>query len=243
MPRIQCPDKDLKQYAQAICTDALRSTTQAAKDKLLDIQIDTATGAVVAGANTNPPSSTMNSGSVAAGGGQHNTRDNSGHGVAGGGPGMSGVGGASSSTATGGENGMQALVPGAVFFWQQVITNIVDLVLHGDFHADVRPQLVFPVGHIIGGMRDYKQLENTLAEFVARLQPSDAVFNFPANKEGKGPPELKLYLAALSCCYDVKVPIVVVAIAVADLHLCLTLCLICFQHVSCYSYVLVLPTC
>ncbi|CAD7945036.1 unnamed protein product [Amoebophrya sp. A120] len=131
LPKIECQDKDLKQYAQAICTDALRSTTQAAKDKLIEI-----------------------------------------------------------------DNGQ---------FWPKVINSIVELVLNGNFHPDVRPQLVFPVGHIIGAMRDYQTLESTLAQFVQRLEPPQSVLNYPDNREGKGPPELKLYLAALSCCYDIKI--------------------------------------
>ena len=66
--------------------------------------------------------------------------------------------------------------------------------------------MAFSVGHIIGAMKDYDMLQSTLEEFVHRLEPQYDVSKVQGNsKEGKGPPELKLYLAALSCCYDVKV--------------------------------------
>ncbi|CAD7950981.1 unnamed protein product [Amoebophrya sp. A25] len=131
LPKIECSDKDLKQYSQAICTDALRSTTQAAKEKLLEI-----------------------------------------------------------------DNGK---------FWPIVINQIVELVVNGGFHADVRPQMVFPVGHIIGAMKDHALLEQTLGQFVSKLEPQYDITTY-VSREGKGPPELKLYLAGLSCCYDIKIP-------------------------------------
>jgi hypothetical protein len=66
--------------------------------------------------------------------------------------------------------------------------------------------MAFSVGHIIGALKDYDLLEKTLGQFVQTLEPKfDISQAVGSPKEGKGPPELKLYLAALSCCYDVKV--------------------------------------
>ena len=64
--------------------------------------------------------------------------------------------------------------------------------------------MVFSGGHIIGALKDVNEMEQTLAAFIQKLEPQVDLSAY--NKgENKGPPELKLYLAALSCCYDVRV--------------------------------------
>lgn len=132
LPKINVDDKDLKQYAQAICTDALRITTQSAKERIL----------------------TLKDGSL----------------------------------------------------WPGIIQRIVELVLNNGFYPDVQCQMVFSAGHIIGSIKDYDRLETTLADFCKQLEPKFDVSQAAGNrKEGKGPPEVKLYLAALSCCYNVKI--------------------------------------
>ena len=71
------------------------------------------------------------------------------------------------------------------------------------YNSQVRAQMVFSAGHIIGAIKDTYELGRTLGEFVKRLEPQYDITTYQA-REGKGPPELKLYLAGLSCCYDVR---------------------------------------
>ena len=63
-----------------------------------------------------------------------------------------------------------------------MIGAIVDLVLNPGFHADVRAQMVFSVGHIIGSMKDYELLERSLNEFVTRLEPQFDVTHYSEHR-------------------------------------------------------------
>merc|ERR1712194_533466 len=55
------------------------------------------------------------------------------------------------------------------------------------------------------GLKDVDEMERTLSAYIDRLEPQVDAASAPPAKDGKGPPDFKLYLAALSCCYDVKV--------------------------------------
>mmetsp|Transcript_2912 Transcript_2912/g.9071 ORF Transcript_2912/g.9071 Transcript_2912/m.9071 type:complete len:1084 (+) Transcript_2912:224-3475(+) len=98
--------------------------------------------------------------------------------------------------------------------WREVVSAVITLVADARFNVDCRAQLVFGIGQVLSVLDNWKELEQMLGIFVARMEePLAAIFSqLPAQPlgsravkttpDGKAPLELKLYIAAVSSVYN-----------------------------------------
>mmetsp|Transcript_30499 Transcript_30499/g.71164 ORF Transcript_30499/g.71164 Transcript_30499/m.71164 type:complete len:1086 (-) Transcript_30499:52-3309(-) len=99
-------------------------------------------------------------------------------------------------------------------FWRDIISVVSNLVSESRFGIDARAQMVFGIGQVLSALQDWEEIEQTLGLLVKRTE----AFILPImqklppeplgmravklTKDGKAPPELKLYIASVSCVYN-----------------------------------------
>jgi len=98
--------------------------------------------------------------------------------------------------------------------WKDVVTAVIALVGDTRFNVDSRAQLVFGIGQVLSVIEDWGELEKMFGHFVVKMQePLAPILSaLPAEplgaravkltRDGKAPPELKLYIAAVSSVYN-----------------------------------------
>lgn len=99
-------------------------------------------------------------------------------------------------------------------FWKDVVSAVTSLALDQRLIVDGRAHLIFGIGQILAVLPDWNELEQMLGFFTSRMQeplnpllaalppepdPRNARITTP---DGKAPAVLKLYIASLSCVYN-----------------------------------------
>lgn len=102
--------------------------------------------------------------------------------------------------------------------WKDVVTAVIALVADPRFCVDSRAQLIFGIGQVLAVL-EWSELETMLDIFVQRMSEPLAplLAGLPpeplgsravkTTKDGKAPPELKLFVAAISSVYNMPPPI------------------------------------